>query len=104
MSSLIRTSPGLVPQVVKRPARRAGAGTLPAEAGTGASTPCGGAGGGSRLGKMGFTLLDAIRAATSLSVERFGLGATASVTGAPRPGLEADVIVLSGNPLQGIRG
>ena len=50
--------------------------------------------------ELGFTPLEAIRAATSLAAECLGLGAK---TGRVTVGYEADIIVIEGNPLDDIR-
>ena len=49
---------------------------------------------------LGFTPMDAIRAGTSLAADALGIGATTGRVGA---GLEADLIVVEGNPLDDIR-
>ena len=50
--------------------------------------------------RMGMTPLEAIRSATVVAAEMLGLEES---TGAIRPGLEADLIVVQGNPLEDIR-
>ena len=49
---------------------------------------------------LGFTPMDAIRAGTSLAADALGIGAKTGRVGA---GLEADLIVVEGNPLDDIR-
>jgi imidazolonepropionase-like amidohydrolase len=49
--------------------------------------------------EMGFTPMEAIRAATTVAAELFGI---ARRTGSLRPGMEADLIVVTGNPLEDI--
>ncbi|MBI3789421.1 MAG: amidohydrolase family protein [Gemmatimonadetes bacterium] len=50
--------------------------------------------------ELGFTPLEAIKAATSLAAECLGLG---SRTGRIATGYEADLVVIEGNPLEDIR-
>jgi imidazolonepropionase-like amidohydrolase len=50
--------------------------------------------------ELGMTPLEAIRSATTVAADLLGLGAR---TGALRPGLDADLIVVEGNPLEDIR-
>lgn len=50
--------------------------------------------------QMGFTPMEALRSATVIAAELLGL---AGKTGALRPGMEADLIVVEGNPLEDIR-
>jgi imidazolonepropionase-like amidohydrolase len=52
------------------------------------------------LVELGVTPIDAIRGATSLAAELFGIE---DQTGSIRPGLEADLIVVDTNPLDDIR-
>jgi imidazolonepropionase-like amidohydrolase len=52
------------------------------------------------LVELGVTPIDAIRGATSLAAELFGIE---DETGSIRPGLEADLIVVDTNPLDDIR-
>lgn len=49
--------------------------------------------------ELGISSWDALRAATSLAAELFGI---AERTGAIRPGLEADLIVVDRNPLEDV--
>ena len=49
---------------------------------------------------LGLSPLDAIRAATSLAAEMLQIE---DETGAVRPGLEADLLVIERNPLEHIR-
>jgi imidazolonepropionase-like amidohydrolase len=50
--------------------------------------------------EMGFTPMEAIRAATVLNAQLFGIERR---TGTLRPGMEADLVVVTGNPLDDIR-
>ena len=52
------------------------------------------------LVELGFTPLDAIRSATTTAADLLGI---ADRTGALRAGLEADLIVVEGNPLEDVR-
>jgi imidazolonepropionase-like amidohydrolase len=52
------------------------------------------------LVELGLTPVEALRSATTIAAELLGLG---SKTGALQTGLEADLIVVEGNPLQNVR-
>jgi imidazolonepropionase-like amidohydrolase len=50
--------------------------------------------------EAGFTPMEAIRAATAVNAALFGIEGR---TGTLRPGMEADLIVVTGNPLDDVR-